>query len=1588
MGGELEMSERDIFEQHKRQDECPHNRTGGTRTRTRARTVISKISFVLPIFILYSIILVMTTHHYLMVGEKEHIYNVGEITVLDLELEGRKTLSLNSHDEKKDDGIITEENDLINGDDQGTAISPLLESIEETKDDVWDNEDADTDSRYYNTLSARAVPETAVETEDHDVDPKDITKIEDYDASGQMGLAVTNRQNYIPRQKKHDDDDPDELKVAIENDEKIMPTTTTTTTTTTDNINNIIYRQSSNHLLHQGRVVSELCTRILSRTIAQSTILVVTPDIPAQYFPGNDTTIHYDHQDQQREVDRGDNDVQRRGQIVASRAMEEGHTTVILSPSTNLNSWWNNLENQQQQHTKADLSWILLAYFIPGDIRVEGEGQQQNDQDESIDTLLEASRVSDLLNESTITYIVIQVHSHHIDLVAHDKVDGANMIHVSGLTAAQTLLDANYKIQLLASTHYDSDKKYQPNHHFKSYRDVRRFLKSGASFASKGRGERGKHGSGESNFDALLFATQGLDLAIPSRLSLIDVSKAKQCSFKGPMASGRCDSKLEARAIGASVFIPCKTTDLHITFNAKRSEGVELRFNGRKKKIKKMIKLKKVSLWLGHSDPHSAEAACARFKERVSCATRIIPQPIPKTKIKGLDGKSINAKTLHNRALNHITAPAAAAAAPYNILSILIDPLSRNQLLRSLPNTASILSKLGFVKFGNYTIVGDNSGPNQSALFSGLPLNGRNGIKSSVSHGIDSNATSTNVPKWLWERFNEAGYVTLKGEDVCISNSNMVQSMKPNTTHGKQLYNMFCFDFDRPNCLGKDLAAKYLVQYAKKFMDTYSNLKKGGTLRPFAAFVSFVDSHEDSLTLISYIDALLVDLIQAAPKSNTIIVFLSDHGLHYGPSFASKLGERERAEPMLYVKLPKKLSEQSGHVLRQNADYWTTPFDVYETISDIFFGSSHQHNDNRIGTSLLQLLPESRTECLLTPGIPEKYCKLLVNKLQHSGDVTKNEICTFMPNPPSIFSFYADIPRKNRPSWPKCTKADATTPVNEHDICHVATTAGKWTSCSYLECKMKISTMNRPISPLAAIRCDKHPHLEVDIKIERKRNIIQRHNIRVKEENSRTPGYDPTLMPNILFIEIDSVSMSAAERHFPKTRQLLERHRIIDHTTSNAKHCPTGFCSAIFSKTSVVGQNSIPNQLAALSGCIDRNIPNSDLYLHVEGKRGKTWCPIIQSRTKLKMNTETITMQDKYPKYGKIVSDNLNGTFDIKNRSIKYLNKGVSHENITARSDSSWLFDVVDKLGYVTLFGEEFCYEGSPFVVQGQSFPIDADYSVHKAFCVISSAYKVRNNYTGSAWSIEHDTAKDPKPCIDGKSHQQIAFEYIRGMWDEHLDMPKFAYLNALAAHDYAMDLSYQALGAEAYDELLSEFLEEMLARIDARKTIIVLRSDHGMQGGPSPIDYSAQIEHMNPWNNLIIPDDFPGLSKDTLFSNQDKLNTGFDLYHTLRKILTPRTKKTGRKNSKPIVAVNGIPEWSYNLLGSAIPEERSCLDARILPDLCPCVNERTDMMPYFYVGQSEKLSDMALTNLTFVENKEGRFKPILVPGWDSRLVR
>ena len=168
-----------------------------------------------------------------------------------------------------------------------------------------------------------------------------------------------------------------------------------------------------------------------------------------------------------------------------------------------------------------------------------------------------------------------------------------------------------------------------------------------------------------------------------------------------------------------------------------------------------------------------------------------------------------------------------------------------------------------------------------------------------------------------------------------------------------------------------------------------------------------------------------------------------------------------------------------------------------------------------------------------------------------------------------------------------------------------------------------------------------------------------------------------------------------------------------------------------------------------------------------------------------------------------------------------------------------------------------------------------------------------------------------------------------------------------------------------------------MMAMSDNRKTFIILRSDHGLQGGPYPIDYATQIEHMQPWTAIISPASHQSLSIGPFSSNQNNLVTGFDIYHSLRYLMSPLLTGGNYEQGSALFSA-GIPPWSYNLFHHVIPQSRNCRDAKIPKEFCPCIIERRDMVPNFYIGYSEKV--FAETTMQY-DWTTMRFIPHKLPG-------
>lgn len=408
----------------------------------------------------------------------------------------------------------------------------------------------------------------------------------------------------------------------------------------------------------------------------------------------------------------------------------------------------------------------------------------------------------------------------------------------------------------------------------------------------------------------------------------------------------------------------------------------------------------------------------------------------------------------------------------------------------------------------------------------------------------------------------------------------MVQSMQPNTTHGSELKELFCFDFDRPNCLGSDLAASHLIKYSEEFLRCYERRRKreDPSLR-WAAFVHFIDTHEDTMVLSSLLDGQLSSFLERIGESevldSSLVVLTSDHGLHYGPYFQSRSGRREATEPLLYVHAPPSIDADG---LRRNAEnsMWITPFDLHETMLAVALPPDMTVGIRK-GVSLLSQLPGTRKTCLTTNEIPSEYCVLKQENVVATND--PNQMCSKMARPPNVLSFYGDLPVSKRNHFPldcRLVGNKTASQASPSRRCQCATSHREWYRCTEHPWGNEgAQSKSSPHEYFALVKC-RDQKLAIDTRVNSGKVF---HDIQRRQLDTSTKTLKSR--PNILFVEIDSASTAYAERHLQHTRKFLQRFKLRQSQDGQIE-CNDGICAAEFNLFSVNGPNSIANQVSVL----------------------------------------------------------------------------------------------------------------------------------------------------------------------------------------------------------------------------------------------------------------------------------------------------------------------------------------------------------------------------------------------------------------------
>jgi hypothetical protein len=444
-----------------------------------------------------------------------------------------------------------------------------------------------------------------------------------------------------------------------------------------------------------------------------------------------------------------------------------------------------------------------------------------------------------------------------------------------------------------------------------------------------------------------------------------------------------------------------------------------------------------------------------------------------------------------------------------------------------------------------------------------------------------------------------------------------------------------------------------LLEYTTQFIDSYSKAEI-----PWAAFAHFIDSHDDSpksldRALDRPIEKFLMS-IDGKLRSDTIIVVTSDHGLHYGPFFNTDAGRRERAEPVLHMRLAG-LSKRRGHRLEaENRHKRITAFDLHDTLAELLGTTS---GASKFGQSLLHPLPLERS--CATSGIPQSLCADTAP--MKVGDLP---VCVPLSAVPSKFSFYQDMlpgrkPRINCSSVPDMNaprsqlvyrgSGGAVVQMSRQRAvelnCRCATQRVPWRPClanaSLLAADKSLDVDVIHLEnddAFALVKCGANEGSARGFDVHHRSSLVSPAMRPAEGGASRTKGDSPP--PDVLVIEIDSLSRSAAHRHLPQLMQLLDTHpRLQEH-----------YVDVEFKLLGIAGSNSVPNQAALLSGCTaDFEGREHDGRLEsILAKSGDywLWCP--------KGNTT----------------------------------------NGSSPSRPPWLFSTAKQLGYATFFGEEICAAG------------------------------------------------------------------------------------------------------------------------------------------------------------------------------------------------------------------------------------------------------------------------------------------------------
>ena len=273
-----------------------------------------------------------------------------------------------------------------------------------------------------------------------------------------------------------------------------------------------------------------------------------------------------------------------------------------------------------------------------------------------------------------------------------------------------------------------------------------------------------------------------------------------------------------------------------------------------------------------------------------------------------------------------------------SVLMVGLDAVSRINFHRQMPKTERLLRKMDAIELLGYNKVADNTFPNLVPVLSGLSENElRNSCWTGDSYFDDCS--------WVWEKYRAAGYRTVFGEDAVWMG--LFTYLKKGFKHQPTDYYIRPYikageddlgykrKMNANLCVGAQPSIAVLLRYISNFAQKMADRDTFGLFWGTSLTHDFLNypSLGDSLY-----ERFFIELLMSGALNNTLLVFMSDHGIRWGDIRETYQGRLEERLPFVFLVFPKWFQQEYAFAVanvRRNTRRLTSPFDLHQTLLDL-----------------------------------------------------------------------------------------------------------------------------------------------------------------------------------------------------------------------------------------------------------------------------------------------------------------------------------------------------------------------------------------------------------------------------------------------------------------------------------------------------------------------------------------------------------------------------------------------------------------------------------------------------------------------------